>query len=189
MSRKQVSAGSLLILAGLALAAPAFSHEGHDVEAHHAPSRFGPLAWLEGEWTGYGEFPDRTNYIHKTFEHDQAGMFMIERTLAVFPPEELSTDFEAHQDMVVYYLDEPTGTYRAKAFYVEGFVTSFGIDVNEDGSLIVLESTDVEGGPPGMRSRMTISRETDDRYVAVFEIAMPNRDYAVYEEITMERVE
>ncbi len=189
MTRGQIGAGFLVILAGLALPAPAFAHEGLDHETEPPPSRFEPLAWLEGEWTGYGEFPDRTNYIHKTFAYDQAGTYLIERTLAMFPPEELSADFEAHQDLVVYYLDEPSGAYRAKAFYIEGFVTSFGIDVNEDGSLIVLESTDVEGGPPGMRSRMTISRETDDRFLAVFEIAMPDRDYSVYEEITMVRAE
>jgi hypothetical protein len=42
--------------------------------------RFAPIAWLEGEWRGYGEFPDRVNYIHKTYEYDVAGMYLVERT-------------------------------------------------------------------------------------------------------------
>ncbi len=150
--------------------------------------RFGPIAWLEGEWQGYGEFPDRTNYIRTTFDYDLGGMYLVERNVAMFPPEELSTEYEIHQDFSVYYRDSATGGFVAKSFYIEGFVTSSTVEVLEDGDVIVIESVSLENGPPGMRSRSTFSRETEDRFSLTFEIATPGKDYSLYEEITMSRV-
>ena len=150
--------------------------------------RFGPLAWLEGEWQGYGRFPDRTNYIRTTFEYDLGGMYLVERNVAMFPPPEPSTEYEIHQDVSIYYRDTTTGGFAAKSFYIEGFVSSSTVEVLEDGSVIVIESTSVENGPPGMRARSTISRETEDRFLLTFEIAMPGKDYSVYEDIVLSRV-
>lgn len=54
------------------------------------------------------------------FYYDLAGVVFVERTLDVFPPKMPSTDYEMHQDFVVYHPMEATDRLRAKGFYVEG---------------------------------------------------------------------
>lgn len=150
--------------------------------------RFAPLHWLVGEWRGYGEFAKDTGYIHKRFYYDLAGMYLIERTLDMFPPKEPTTEFEIHQDFVVYSRGNESGALKARGFFVESFVTSAQVSVSADGNSVVIESIEIENGPPGMRTRFTISRQTKDQYKESFEIAMPGKDYSIVEELTMTRV-
>jgi hypothetical protein len=151
--------------------------------------RFDELDWLIGEWQGYGQFTNRTTYIHKQYSYDVAGMFLTERTLDMFTPPELSTEFEIHQDFTVFYRDTGTGGIKAKGFYVEGFVWSSDVTVSDNGNTIVIEATEIDCAPDGMRSRITILRESEDEYIAIFELAMPGRDYKELEELTMRRME
>ena len=151
--------------------------------------RFEELDWLIGEWQGYGRFTDRTTYIHKEYYYDLTGVFIVERTLDVFPPPELSTDFEIHQDFTVFYRDTGTGGIKAKGFFVEGFVWSSDVVVSDDGDTVVIQAKEIDCAPEGTRSRITILRESDDKYVAIFELAMPGSDYEELEELTMVRVE
>lgn len=157
-------------------------------QADRAPARFAPFEWLVGEWRGYGEFSNRTTWIHKRFGYDVGGVYFYERTVDMFPPAELSTDFELHQDVSYFYRVGPSGEYRAKSFYMEGFVTSASVAVNDGGREIVIEATSVENGPPGMRSRITYTREGPDRFRGLFELAMPGKEFGKVEELTMTRV-
>ncbi len=182
-----VTALALLVLV-LAAGPGVAQEEAMDWKGKVGAERFGPMAWLEGEWQGYGEFPDRTNYARIVYSYDLAGIYLVERTVALFPPPEPTTDYEIHQDFTVYYRNSTTGGFTAKSFFIEAYVVSSTVEVLEDGSVIVVESTDVENGPPGMRSRTTISREGDDAFALTFEIAMPGKDYSLYEEMTMRRV-
>jgi hypothetical protein len=78
---------------------------------------------------------------------------------------------------------------KAKGFYVEGFVRSSDIKVSDDGDTIVIQAAEVHCAPEGTRSRVTILRENKDKFMAIFELAMPGSDYEEIEELTMVRVE
>ncbi|MFC1682962.1 hypothetical protein ACFL0G_01975 [Candidatus Zixiibacteriota bacterium] len=162
--------------------------EQEDWKGKRGPERFVSMDWLIGEWQGYGQFPKQVNFIQKKYSYDVAGMFFVERTIAMFPPEELSTDYEIHQDFSVVYRDNGTGAFLAKSFYVESFVTSSTVQIEENGNKIVIESENVENGPPGMRSRYSIFREDPNRYTATFEVAWQGKDFSLYEELEMKRV-
>lgn len=150
-----------------------------------ADARFPGLAWLEGEWRGYGEFTNRTTYIHKTWEFDVAGIFLTERTIDMFPPAEPSTEFEVHQDLTVFYWDGTT--LKAKGFYVEGFVWNSLVSTTSEGH-IVIETAEVENGPPGVKARYTIRPDGADAFTATFELAFGDKDYGLMETLTMRRV-
>ncbi len=131
------------------------------------------IAWLEGEWQGYSIMGEKSNVNHKEFRFEQAGHYLVERTVAMFPPAEPSTEYETHQDMNVFYVigDE----LRAKAFFVEGFVQSSTVTL--DGAKVIIESTEVEGGPPGMRTRLTYVRGDGDGFTGTFEIDWSGEGY------------
>jgi hypothetical protein len=159
-----------------------------DWEGTTGAGRFGPLGWLIGEWKGYGKFEDRVTYIRKHFAYELAGHFLVERTVDMFPPKEPSTEFELHQDFTVYSRENDTGRLRARGFFVESYVTRADVEASEDGSRIVVEALEIENGPPGMRYRFTITRVNDDRFTALFELAMPGREYRPLEQLEMARV-
>ena len=182
--------GLALLLAAVVTTGTAVPAEAQlNWSAMKGADRFEELHWLIGEWQGYGQFTSRTTYIHKEYYYDIAGMFFIERRLDMFPPPEPSTEFEIHQDFTVFYRDTQNGGLKAKGFYVEGFVWSSNLKVSDDRRTIIIEATEIDNAPEGMRSKITILREGDDDYRAIFELAMPGRDYEELEELLMTRVE
>jgi hypothetical protein len=156
-------------------------------QSNEENSPFKPMEWLVGEWRGYGEFSDRTTYIHKSFSYRIRGRFLVEKTFDMFPPSEPSTEFEIHQDFVVYYNDG--GRLKAKGFYVESFVSNADVTIKDTQTdLIVIEASRIENGPEGMRTRYTIRKGKDeDHFTATFEIALPERDFVMIETLKMER--
>jgi len=154
-------------------------------ETARGDDRLHELAWLVGEWQGYGEFSDRITYIRKVFAYDVGGVVLSERTVDMFPPARPSTEFEIHQDLVLFY--RAGATLRARGFYVESFVTACDVTVGEDATIVV-ETTAVENGPPDLRTRYTITPDGPDRFTAVFEIARPGHDFEAVERLAMRRV-
>lgn len=190
MHTRRESLGLSLLLAGVMMA---WSTTASDAQLNWSvmkgADRFEELHWLVGQWQGYGRFTNRTTYIHKEYYYDVAGMFLIERTLDMFPPPEPSTEFEIHQDFTVFYRDTQTGRLKAKGFYVEGFVWSSDLTVSDNGRTIIIEATEIDNAPQGMRGKITILRDGDDEYRAIFDLAMPAKDYEELEELVMTRVE
>ena len=138
-----------------------------------------PLAWLEGDWRGYGLFASDTTYIHKRFARDLRGTVLVERTFDIFPPDEPTTEYEVHEDFTVYHADG--SVVRAKSFFVEGFSWRSVVRVSESGDSIVVETEGVENGPPGSRARITMVRAGPDAFTSVFELAFGSAPLAVYE--------
>ena len=72
----------------------------------------------------------------------------------MFPPDTLSTEYEIHQDFTVFY--RANGTMKAKTFFVESYGTSANVVLSTEGDTITIEAIEVENGPPGMRSRLSM---------------------------------
>jgi hypothetical protein len=159
-----------------------------DFKSARGKARFEEMSWLVGEWQGWGKFPNRVTYIQKQFGFEVGGVFLFERMLDMFPPTEPSTEFEMQQDLSLFYWDTVTSTLRAKGFFVEGFVTSSDVKVEQGGAVIIIENREVENGSKGMRTRYSIKRSDADHFTATFEIAMPGAEYRTIEELQMSRV-
>lgn len=146
------------------------------------------LDWLLGEWRGYGIVGKDMNTIYKRFYYDLAQVFFVERTTAMFPPSKPTTEYEIHQDLLFYYLDEASGKIKTKGFYVEGYVSSANVEIAKNGDVITIESTLIENGPRGMAVRDTIMRQSEDEFKSTFEIARPGMDFKLSQKHTMKRM-
>jgi hypothetical protein len=177
-----------VILLGLLCGGAAAAAAQDGAKTPRGAERFAALNWLVGEWRGFGKFAKTTSYVHKRFAYDVAGVYLTERTLDVFPPPEPSTDFELHQDLVVYYREGADGPFRAKGFYVESFVASLNVTIGEGGDSVTLESTQIENAPAGMRTRVTYARQGVDKLQGTFEMAAPGEPYRVVEQLMMQRI-
>jgi hypothetical protein len=65
---RSLSAAALSLL--LSISANTFAQE--DWKDKRGRERFESLAWLEGEWQGYGKFSDRVTYIRKHYSFELA---------------------------------------------------------------------------------------------------------------------
>jgi len=181
--RVTASLALTLIVVGLS-AAPRARDQSSPAEPTGA-ERFPELAWLVGEWQGYGQFDSRVTYIHKTFAYEVAGRYLVERTRDIFPPVTPSTEFELHQDFTAF-LRTTSGGYRAKGFYVEGYVWNSTVTATAD--RLVVETESVENAPAGLRGRITYVKDGPDRFTGTFEFAKPGQDYTLFEKLVMRRV-
>ena len=151
-----------------------------------AEAKLSELDWLLGEWQGYGIVGKQYNLIRKSYAYEVGGTFLVERTLSMFPPGKPDTEFEMHQDFMV--LHQNGDQLGAKGFYIEGFVSQSEVNIADGGKQIVIESTTIENGPPGTRTRYTLTRESDDAFKGQFEIAWPGQDFELSQKITMKRI-
>jgi hypothetical protein len=68
-----------------------------------------------------------------------------------------------------------------RGFYSEGLVHPYrSVEIAADGSRLVFEANQVEGGPPGMRARETLLFDRADRLESTFELAMPGGGFEPY---------
>lgn len=185
--REVMVAGIMTVLTTGSLAAQTSGSE-EDWSSARFADRFESFDWLIGEWQGYGEFSNRTTYIHKRFSYEVAGVYFSERTLDVFPPPEPTTEFEVHQDLAFFQRDNSTGALTATTFFVETFVTTASVKVLDDGESFVVESTSIQNAPPGMRTRMTYTRTGVDGFELLFELAPPGGEYQAMEEAVFRRI-
>lgn len=144
------------------------------------------LRWLLGEWRGYSIVGKKLNTIHKRVYLDLGGVFLVERTLSMIPPGGPSTDYEVHQDLTVFHAAGEE--LKAKGFFIEGFVSSDIVTVEKEGAVIKMESERVENGPPQMRTRYTLTRQSLDKYQGRFEIAWDGVKWQLSQKLTMQRV-
>lgn len=149
-------------------------------------SRFPPLEWLVGEWRGYGRFTDRTSYIHKRFSYELGGAVLVERTLDIFPPSELTTDFEIHRDIVHYFRNGEV--FEAIGFYVEGHVNLFSVTVAENPSQLTAETYEVRNIPKGMRAKVIYEQDGETGLRGEFLLAAPGESLETVEKLVMQRI-
>lgn len=92
-----------------------------------------------------------------------------------------SAEAFVHEDISVLSADRGTGELRLLGFYSEGLVHDYRCrEAGADGSRLVFEAVQVEGGPPGMRARETIELVGDDGLRTTFELAMPGGGFEPY---------
>jgi hypothetical protein len=91
-----------------------------------------------------------------------------------------------HEGLGVMSFDRSSGQLMMRSFYSEGFVHEYRCgEPAGEGSKLIFEAAQVEGGPPGMRARETIDLVSADTLESTFELAMPGGEFESY---TFERL-
>ena len=75
-----------------------------------------------------------------------------------------------------------------RQFHIESFVIQYKIDsISPDGKTIVFISESIENIPSGYRAKETYRLVSDNEIEETFEIAEPNKDFAVYSRVKLVR--
>ena len=160
------------------------------LELHHhiagqpaAPAApdWGPLQFLIGTWSGEGGGQPGQGAGAFTFAPDLQGTVLVRRNFAEFPAAN-GKPASRHDDLMVVYRDEASHGLRATYYDNEGHTIPYTVTAAEGNAVFVSE-----GGPTGMRYRMTYIPAAPGQVKIRFEIAPPGKDFSTYIEASAHR--
>ena len=175
VAKRITALATILLVAGsVSVAATARFPEGRSKE-----DAWGPVRFLVGHWKGSTQGKYGTAKIQVTGKLILSGKYLFLRTKSVFKPQDKNPKGETHEDWAIISYDQARGKFVLRQFNVEGFVNRYVLeDISEDGNRLVFLTEAVENGPPGMRARSTYTRNGNDEFVEVFELALQGRDFS-----------
>lgn len=178
-------AGFILLLA-LAAAAQDTAKEA---KPSAASSPLDPVRFLIGHWTGTTQGEPGQGKGEREYELVLGGKFLRGTNKTVYPPQEKNPKGETHEDVGYFSYDRARKKVILRQFHVEGFVNEYAERSGDAaGKVVVLESERIENIPDGWRARETYKVISEDEFSEVFELAPPQKDFAVYAESRWKRV-
>ena len=171
------------VLAAAFLAAPASAQT-----AAAAPSPWDPMRFFVGSWTGTGDGQPGQSTVERDFRWTLNGRFLEVSNRSTYAPQARNPKGEVHEDRGLLSWDRRRRRFLLRQFHVEGFVIQYVADSLVAGvDSVVFRSEAIENIPPGFRARETWRRLGPDEHVERFEMAEPDRDFALYSETRLRR--
>lgn len=166
---------------------------GQDEPKTYAPtapsSPLDPVRFLIGNWTGTTQGEPGQGKGERHYEPVLGGKFLRGTNRTVYPPQEKNAKGEVHEDIGYFSFDRARKKVALRQFHVEGFINEYA--QRQGGAAdktLVLETERIENLPEGWRARETYKVVSQDEFIEVFELAPPQKDFAVYAESRWKRV-
>ena len=148
-------------------------------------SRWAPLAFLIGDWTGEGGGGPGQGTGGFSFLPDQDGKILIRKNRSDYPATK-DKPASSHTDLMIVYQDPGETKLRAIYFDSEDHTIHYTVEPSADGNSVQFVS---EALPSQPRYRLTYRKTGNDRLAIQFEIAPPDKQetFSTYIEATARR--
>ena len=154
-----------------------------------AKSPLDPLKFFVGRWHGTSKGEPGNGTGDREYEFVLGGKFLQARNKTVYPPQEKNPKGETHQDFGLFSYDANEKRFVLRQFHGEGFVNEYVEQAHShDGKMLMFVTERIENIPDGWRARETYKILNRDEYTEVFELAPPQKEFAVYSESRWKRV-
>ena len=141
-----------------------------------------------GEWKGDGGGQPGKGKYERTYQFILNKRFIEIRNKSTYEPTTQHPNGEVHEDIGYFSYDNSRKTFMLRQFHVESFVIQYRIDsISPDQKTIVFISETIENIPPGYRTRETYHLVSNNEIEETFEIAEPNKSFAVYSRVKLVR--
>ena len=149
----------------------------------------GPLRFFVGEWTGTSSGRPGNGTVRRTYELTLSGRVLQVENRVVYPPQEKNKKGETHDDLGLITFDRARQRFIYRQAHGEGFVNTYVADaVTPDSKSFVFTTEAIENIPPGWRARETYQIMGPDSFLERFELAEPGKDFTLYSEAVLTRV-
>ena len=138
-----------------------------------------PLMFFVGNWEGSGDGQPGTSTVQREYRLTLNNKFLQVQNKSTYAPQPKNPKGEVHEDWGMISFDKSRKQFVFRQFHVEGFVNQY-VANSLDGKTIVFTSESLENIPAGYRARETYRIINSNEFEEVFEIAEPNKDFAVY---------
>lgn len=153
-----------------------------------ATDTLAPVAGLIGRWAGTSEGQPGQGTVERDYERVLGSRFIRVRNRSTYAPQEKNPKGEKHEDEGFFSFDRSRKRMLLRQFHVESFVITYVQDLDAKPGTIVFTSEAIENIPPGYRARETYIMTGPDELEEVFELAEPEKDFAVYSRTRLKRV-
>lgn len=159
--------------------------------AQQAPSKspLDPLKFFVGRWQGTSKGEPGDGAGEREYEFVLGGKFLQAKNKTVYPPQQKNPKGEVHEDLGLYSYDSTEERFVYRQFHIEGFVNEYVEQARtHDGKTLMFVTERVENLPEGWRARETYKIINRDEYTEIFEVAPPQKEFAIYSESRWKRV-
>lgn len=141
-----------------------------------------------GEWKGEGGGQPGKGKYERSYQFILNKRFIEIKNKSAYEPTSQHPDGEVHEDIGYFSYDNGRKIFMLRQFHVESFVIQYRIDsISPDKKTIVFISESIENIPAGYRAKETYRLVSNDEIEETFEIAEPNKDFAVYSKVRLVR--
>lgn len=149
-----------------------------------------PFNYFIGTWHGSGQGRPGHSRVQRQYQFVLGGQFLQVQNRSIYDPQDKSPDGEVHEDWGLIGYDRTRQVFVFRQFHVEGFVSQYVLDsLTDNGQTIRFITEGIENIPTSWRARETYRKLSEDEFVEVFELAEPGKDFAVYTENHLQRVQ
>jgi hypothetical protein len=154
-----------------------------------AKSSLDPIKFFEGHWLGTTHGEPGYGKGERDYEFVLRGNFLRVSNKTVYPKQEKNPKGQVHEDLGFFSYDRQHKKLLLRQFHVEGFVNEYvERESTNDGKTLVFETERIENLPDGWRARETYKILSQEEYIEVFELAPPQKEFAIYAESRWKRV-
>jgi len=147
---------------------------------------FSALDWLVGEWTGVTVGKDPAGQVHFSAAYDLENRYMVLRENVALPPTKTAPATKESWIGILAARSPKGGGFVLRVFSSTGFVTRYGVSVDED--QIYLNFEGGEEPPPGWLFRRVFEREDDSELSETVRVAPPDKPFFDYYTAKLTRV-
>ena len=141
-----------------------------------------------GEWKGEGGGQPGKGKYERSYQFILNKRFIEIKNKSTYEPTTQHPSGEVHEDIGYFSYDNVRKTLMLRQFHVESFVIQYRVDsISSDKKTIVFISESIENIPSGYRAKETYRLVGDNEIEDTFEIAEPNKDFAVYSKVKLVR--
>jgi hypothetical protein len=146
------------------------------------------LAPFIGKWSGTSEGQPGKGVVEREYRQELRGRIIELTNRVVYAAQPANLKGETHEDRGTFSFDRAAKTIRFRQFHVEGFVVHYVLEPGGKDGTVVFASDAIENIPAGYRSRETYVILGPDEFEEIFELAEPEKDFAVYSRARLQRV-
>ncbi len=148
-----------------------------------------PLKPFIGTWTGNGEGEPGKGKYERTYQFTSGKNFIEIRNKSTYPPSAANGNkAEVHEDIGYFSYDKSRKKFKLRQFHTEGFVNEYVLDsIAPDKKTIVFITEAIENIPAGWRAKETYRILNENEIEETFELAEPNKPFAVYTKVKLVR--
>ncbi len=157
-------------------------------ESSNAPKELSALDVLVGRWEGTSEGQPGKGTVKREYTRVLQSRAVQSTNESVYPPQEANPKGERHEDFGVFTFDKTAKRIVLRQFHVEGFVNEYAMEPQTTANTIVFTTTAIENIPAGWRARETYVIKEPNEVEEIFELAEPQKDFAVYSRTRLKRV-
>jgi hypothetical protein len=146
-----------------------------------------PFEFLIGDWRGQGHGEPGTANYERQVRFIFNKKFIEIKNKSAWAPTPQNPQGEVHEDLGYISYDKVRKTYVLRQFHSEGFVNQYTlVSISAEGK-IVFVSEAIENIPSGWRARETYQKIGDDEFSETFDLAPPDKGFALYSTVILKR--